>query len=95
MKIAISSPELLLEVRCIKAPLEALGVLGGDFCLESPLSRGILALLCSSKAASPKAAKFLFLQNTANIKIIHWLQCPAAIIQVDHLEGHFCNKCLL
>lgn len=90
MKIAISSPELLLEVRCIKAPLEALGVLGGGFCLESPLSRGILALLCS-----PKAANFLFLQNTGNIKIIHWLQCPAAIIQEDHLEGHFCNKCLL
>lgn len=101
MKIAISSSELLLEVRCIKAPLESLGVLGVggaqreflSYCSESPPSRGVLSLLCSQRQL-PQTK----IQATLKYKS-HQLQCPAAIIQEDHLEGHFwantCSKCLL
>lgn len=68
MKIAISSSELLLEVRCIKSLSElvlGVGVVQRWFLsyyCESPANMWILSLPCSSEAASPN-------QNTGKIKI--------------------------
>lgn len=85
MKIAISSSELLLEVRCIKAPLEALGVLGGGgthweffvLLLPVPSQQGDPVTALFLKGSFPqKAAKFLFLKNAGNSKI----QFPSASV---------------
>lgn len=68
MKIAISSSELLLEVRCVKALSElvlGVGVVQRWFLTyscESPTNTWILSRPCSSEAASPN-------QNTGKIKI--------------------------
>lgn len=87
MKIAISSSELLLEVRCIKALSElvlGVGVVQRwflSYCRESPTNMWILSLLCSSKAASPN-------QNTSKIKIEVTSNCSVLISDVRGSPGH-------